>query len=117
MDYCGKKFLSQRTDETGSIAATINYDTEDERQSVYAEIFGRKDKHSVDATVQIRDCYKQVELTFYASTPEDIRDRREKIDLLINELSQFRAAYQTISEQALQDWAEVDAKEKETTHT
>ena len=77
-----KIFLSDNVDETGSLDWYVK-----------DAWYGKKSPHNTrESTVQIRDCYKQIELDFSYDSYEEYTDRLKKIDTLINELISFRTA-------------------------
>jgi len=74
----GKRFLSERGDEGGSVRWYVN--TEED----YC--------YTTDAYLYISDCTKRIDLEFYSDDNKGLSKRVTKLDNLIEELQNFREA-------------------------
>ena len=81
MKLQGKKFLTDRGDEGGSVRWHVT--TEDDG-FIFANLCG--------AELTITDCSSVVMLEFYCYKREDLVKRIAKLDVLLLELTAFRAA-------------------------
>ena len=106
MEYVSKKFLSTRADETGSIAIGLSYTTGEYASPINNKLY----PNSVDGSIQVRDCYKQIELSLNANNAEEVDERLDKIDLLISELTELRKQYAVYGAKAKMDWILLEEK-------
>lgn len=83
MIYCSKKWLSARSDETGSMVCKAESPRVSDMYS---------DTPSVDASVAFRSCYGEpCSLDFNIQSDKGLQRRIEKVDIMINELVEFKA--------------------------
>lgn len=74
-----KRFLSMRPSEGGS----ISWDVE-------AHLGRRKGNTTIAADMKITDCFKQISLDFYSTSPALFKQRIDKIDNLMESLEAFK---------------------------
>ena len=73
----GKKFLTERGDEGGSLRWFINTE-------------GEEHAWKVESSLTLTDCYRHITLEFHAGTKPQCLKRVAKLDTLIEELQEFR---------------------------
>ena len=79
----GKRFLTDRGDEGGSVRWCVEADTSD----IFSFML-------VEADLIITDCYKTITLDFSTTSYKSIAKRIAKVDGMIAELTEFKAALQ-----------------------
>jgi hypothetical protein len=81
-----KQFLSNSPDETGFIVITASSPrVEDMEGSSWY-----RDNTAVESQVQIGDCSQKVYLNFDVNSKENLKKRLDKLDVLINNLTELR---------------------------
>lgn len=81
MKYVSKKFLSDGAYESGSVCIYVTSPREGKEFRSYT---------TVDAQVKIGDCSKFAELDFSLSKDGDLEKRLNKLDVLIDELTNMK---------------------------
>jgi len=81
-----KRFLSSKACEYGSIAWEAGV------EKTYS-VRDDSDNFEISANIHLTDCYKVINLDFYTCNFDEVANRIEKIDTLIEELNKFKDAY------------------------
>lgn len=77
----GKRFLNDDYDEHGAVSWQVTKGFSEKRRT-----------NNKDAELRLQDCYKVITIEFGYDGKEQYQERLAKLDVLIEELNEFRSA-------------------------